>query len=524
MLLYDTGSRVRTMFQFSGSILWRMDLLLFSTMSALLTASFIYLIESEPQYLPNIGNQFGAQTLSIVAAFSVVFRTSLSWQRYWEAVSQLHLMYSNLKDVYIQVLAFTMVSVRAAANIDTAEARAKVERLNVFLDTMLQNFSLLSVFLVDRLSHGDTQRMAQRATMASWDKRVVTRRQLYAGEDLTGATALPQLCTDASDQGIHQFATCNAWRGTMYWVECALTEEQITFFEKCTGRPEIVSYWITHDFVQASKDLDVAPPIQSRAYQEMSNVMNLYSQCLKIADVPFPLPFAQLLDVLLLVFVMSGSVYIGFFTRSYYVGPPMAFFVFEGIWGLNELAKTLENPFGANINHISLVDFHTRFIESCKQIKLAHTLKYKEVIQRPDSEKTMQHPESGKPGAETNGLQKKRTAADSSKARPSFDSTSLDAESLQQDETLAAGGILKKLLAASSDANLKTSAPMPEWDPRMGVEPTSQVERHLAKISDYLGGLLTLAESRQSFDGMNQPRTFNPKACTEDDFPMLSRV
>lgn len=552
MLLYDTQSRLRTMFHFSGSIFWRKDLLCFSTMAALLTAGFIFAIEHNPDSMPKIGNQFGAQTLSTVAAFSVVFRTSLSWQRYWEAVTQLHLMYSNLKDVYIQVLAFTMVSVRHATKERTAEANAKVERLHVFLDSMLQNFSLLSAFLVDRLSHGDTQRMAQRATMASWEKQVVTRRQLYAGEDLTGATCLPQLCTDASDQGMNQPASvCNAWQGTLYSVECALTDEQIAFFDKSSERPEIVSYWITHDFVEASKDLDVAPPIQSRAYQELSNVMNQYSQCLKIADVPFPLPFAQLLDVLLLVFVMSGAVYIGFFTRSYYVGPTMAFFVFEGIWGLNELAKTLENPFGADINHISLVDFHARFIDSCKQIKSAHTVKYKEVIQRPDSDNTMRQPdESAEPAAQINCEEKKQTAASPSEAKPSFANSTLESGALQQDGAFRMsdsslprdaplGSIYAQLLAASPDARLRAVAPMAAVnvdtkavamgaDPRLCAEPGGQIERHLAQISHCLDGLLRLATTQQSLAQTAQPpadlKPQSQTAYTTEELLMLSRV
>ena len=79
-------------------------------------------------------------------------------------------------------------------------------------------------------------------------------------------------------------------------------------------------YWIIWDLASVMKDLDTAPPIQSRMYQahltcqkvhlltlgvgqqELSNGMLGFNNCLKIADVPFPLPFAQLLLLLLVAF------------------------------------------------------------------------------------------------------------------------------------------------------------------------------------------------------------------------------
>lgn len=36
-------------------------------------------------------------------------------------------------------------------------------------------------------------------------------------------------------------------------------------------------YWIIWDLADAMKDIDIAPPIQSRMYQELSNGMSLLS-------------------------------------------------------------------------------------------------------------------------------------------------------------------------------------------------------------------------------------------------------
>lgn len=353
-------------------------------------------------------------------------------------------------------------------------------------------------------------------------------------------------------------------------MECPLTDEQISFFEKNTERPEIVSYWITHDFAEASKDLDIPPPIQSRVYHELSISMNLFSQCVKIADIPFPLPFAQLLDILLLVFIMSGAVYIGFFTRSYYVGPVMAFFVFEGIWGLNELAKTLENPFGRDINHISLVDFHDRFNEACKQVKLAHTFKYKEVIQRPDSENTMKElTEPNKSVSQTACPQKKAAGMNATESKSSSANVSSLATGPEQRDDLGClgsklsgaaipppkvalddrGSIYEQLQAASGSqlprcAGTKVSAPTTavhagsiaatsSAGPCQGADLSLdsagwiQIGQHLAQICQDLHGLLALARSQQSYGGATQPmESFEPRhkfECTDEE-ALLSRV
>merc|ERR1719277_2306254 len=88
-----------------------------------------------------------------------------------------------------------------------------------------------------------------------------------------------------------------------------------------------------------------------------------FNNCMKIADVPFPFPYAQLLTILLTVYACFIPIYITVFTDSLIASPILAFLLFQGIWGVNEVAKELENPFGADENDISLADFHARFLD-----------------------------------------------------------------------------------------------------------------------------------------------------------------
>merc|ERR1719440_598274 len=167
----------------------------------------------------------------------------------------------------------------------------------------------------------------------------------------------------------------NRWQGS-YRVRELPTEEESEILKTCTDRTTVVMYWIIHDLAKVSSDIEAAPPIQSRMYQELSNGMLGFNQCVKLADVPFPFPYAQILTVLLTCYVWWIPVYVVAFTQSMIVGPIMSFAIFQGVWGLNETAKELENPFGIDINDVTLIDFHLRFVDVCEEISMAQKLMY----------------------------------------------------------------------------------------------------------------------------------------------------
>merc|ERR1711871_1387726 len=91
-----------------------------------------------------------------------------------------------------------------------------------------------------------------------------------------------------------------------------------------------------------------------------------------VADVPFPFPYAQLLTYVLVIYSCFMPIYITAFTKSYWAQAILTFLLFQGIWGVNEVAKELENPFGPDTNDISLPDFHARFIDVLEEIHVGH--------------------------------------------------------------------------------------------------------------------------------------------------------
>eukprot|EP00927_Polykrikos_kofoidii_P028567 TRINITY_DN24914_c0_g1_i1.p1 TRINITY_DN24914_c0_g1~~TRINITY_DN24914_c0_g1_i1.p1 ORF type:complete len:617 (-),score=76.74 TRINITY_DN24914_c0_g1_i1:26-1711(-) len=339
-------------------------------MLALACLGMQYAVTSQWEGTPVASTYFGMHALGGIVSFAVVFRTNLGWQRYWEAITQLHFLYSKWTDAYSQIVAFAMSTVETAtpkAEKDK-DAAAKLSRVQASMRTLEGHFVLMSVLAVDRLAHGDTRRMEKRSEMASWSKQI-TRRIELRKEDLTGARKLPTFYLDG-DEGAVEQASENAWDGA-YRVRSMPSTHESKVLEASTDRVSVTMYWILHSLAIISKDLDIAPPIQSRMYQELSNGMLGFNQSMKIADVPFPFMYAQLLTLLLTVWSLFLPLYVCLFTQSMIIGPVMTFLLFEGFWGVNEVAKELENPFGVDANDICLPDFHSRFMDTMLEIKSA---------------------------------------------------------------------------------------------------------------------------------------------------------
>lgn len=380
MLIYSNKSFFRLVFQCSGSVCWSVRGLLGGLITAGLTAFLQRLADTGEKWV-YVENQFGMQALGVIVTFAVVFRTNLGWQRYWEAVSQLHFMYSKLQDSFAQFDAFATVSMEhLMKKSDGEDANYRLaKRVQTMRDTVESNFVLLSGMAADRLGKGDCARMEQRNKMhVIWNKRIIDRGELYQ-EDLTGATALPEFTSKSA-----MLLDNSNWRSTCL-VMTAPKGTKLKLLAESKDRVNLVMYWILHNFGTICADLKAPPPIQSRMYQELSNGMLGYNNVLKIADVPFPFAHAQLLSMLLLVWALFIPFYIMNFTQSYILGPAISFVLFESMWCLNELAKELENPFGQDVNDIGLQDFHTRFFAAVSELaragRTAYQLEEREMLE-----------------------------------------------------------------------------------------------------------------------------------------------
>ena len=107
MLIYRKGSPLSVLLRMSGSVLPRAAplALLCSAMTVCLQATL-----SEEFLNDLFAHPYPFQPLFYIAAFSVVFRTNVAYNRYWESATQVAFMSAKWGDAIIQTISFDMFS------------------------------------------------------------------------------------------------------------------------------------------------------------------------------------------------------------------------------------------------------------------------------------------------------------------------------------------------------------------------------------------------------------------------------
>jgi len=148
------------------------------------------------------------------------------------------------------------------------------------------------------------------------------------------------------------------------WVLAAPSQEEISRLESATDKVNCVCLWIVQAIiceVRAGR-LDAPPPIVTRVFQELSTGMLGFNQAHKVAMVPFPFPFAQMVGVLLATLYCALPFYLDVFTRNVVITPLVAFLLPLCYSGLNQIAIELEEPFGMDWNDVDIEVRHEDFL------------------------------------------------------------------------------------------------------------------------------------------------------------------
>jgi len=137
-----------------------------------------------------------------------------------------------------------------------------------------------------------------------------------------------------------------------------LDTDSLRFLTGTSDRCEVVLQWLQRAIVDATEQgiITVAPPILSRAYQELSRGIVNLNNVRKIKDVPFPFPYAQMITVMLMVhFVMTPLIAAHFIQQSWWAGA-MSFLVTCAFWSLVYIAGEIDHPFGEDANDFNIAE------------------------------------------------------------------------------------------------------------------------------------------------------------------------
>merc|ERR1719335_1563793 len=142
--------------------------------------------------------------------------------------------------------------------------------------------------------------------------------------------------------------------------------EEVSRLQGTTDKIAIVLMWMEEAISRAQVQgvLLIAPPILSRVYNELGNGLMGFNSAYRIALVPFPFCFSQMIGWCLVIFLFLCPMVAYVFTGGEMLTSGLTFCSLMGFWGLNRIAIELENPFGCEVNHLPLAELHHAFVEA----------------------------------------------------------------------------------------------------------------------------------------------------------------
>eukprot|EP00931_Biecheleriopsis_adriatica_P102985 TRINITY_DN77882_c0_g1_i1.p1 TRINITY_DN77882_c0_g1~~TRINITY_DN77882_c0_g1_i1.p1 ORF type:complete len:426 (+),score=82.97 TRINITY_DN77882_c0_g1_i1:95-1372(+) len=119
-------------------------------------------------------------------------------------------------------------------------------------------------------------------------------------------------------------------------------------------RCRLVFQWIQQMIVEniGTGVLCIAPPILSRAFQEFATGMVNFYDAKKIALVPFPFPYVQTTEALLLFHWLLAPLAIIMWVDHWAWAGVFCFIQVFILWSLNNIATEIEAPFGQDPNDL----------------------------------------------------------------------------------------------------------------------------------------------------------------------------
>mmetsp|Transcript_45028 Transcript_45028/g.130256 ORF Transcript_45028/g.130256 Transcript_45028/m.130256 type:complete len:451 (+) Transcript_45028:151-1503(+) len=230
---------------------------------------------------------------SSLVGFLVVFRTSEAYSRFWDGCTATHQMRAEWIDAASAMMSFCKYSSAPEKDI------MKFQHLAVRL------FSLLHAMAIGEIEEGE------------------------------------------GNEGVMAF--------NLELIDpCGLDKQTWTTLRHCRHKATLVFTWLQTVIVENIKTgvLSIPPPILSRVFQEMANGMVALHEAQKIANIPFPFPYAQTCDLLLFIHWIVTPVVTSQWSATPWAAAIFGFVQVFILWSLNNIAVEIEHPFGDDENDL----------------------------------------------------------------------------------------------------------------------------------------------------------------------------
>jgi predicted membrane chloride channel (bestrophin family) len=374
----------RTLFRTKGSVI--VTVIPVSFLGALIATVLVLIRQSKPDLwvLPELRHPFVVQVFGIILSFVIVARTNVALSRYFGGMLHVHTMSSRWVDAFTSALGF----LRCSADLHPPGSPKQEACVAVGL-ALLHWGTLAHALAINSLQTTqlgiDERFWEARITEMEPPENLVldSKTDTLSMEDLktvqTNAKSRSRLQKGAMTQerrvsltedgrAVEKAVTSSksANRLMKLGVYGQLVPEEVHRLHGATDKVAIVLMWMEEAVSRAQVQgvILVAPPILARVYGEIGNGLEGFNCAYRIALVPFPFCFAQMIGWCLVTFIFLCPAVAFVFTGGVALTTFLTFFSLVGFWGLNRIAIELENPFGCAINHLPLAEMHHAYLEA----------------------------------------------------------------------------------------------------------------------------------------------------------------
>ncbi|KAK9805550.1 hypothetical protein WJX72_004682 [[Myrmecia] bisecta] len=342
------------------------------------------------------------QIFAFIVGFVIVFRSNLSYTRYWEGRTLLQNMTGRWADFCTQAVVFDSVH-ECRPGASEAAKRASQR----FADSVVHLCSLMHALALQHL-RGDWDMNNLKAHRSADDPPpldamalkkdkaakamvrfslldlIVLRAGTMRREGYNAAMPLPVIGSvspkelAALGMGMERLSSMQTetlLSGHDYYAAGAsqCCPSMSVFFQPTTGmytpgaaeRVNVVYAWLQQQLQErlAEGGLALPAPIASRMWQMLSEGYIDFEGCRKLADTPFPFPWAQMILLFLLMFALTVPVLIIGFVHRLWLALLLDFICVQAYWALNEVARDIEDPFILDPNDLPLARLQFQFNE-----------------------------------------------------------------------------------------------------------------------------------------------------------------
>lgn len=382
--LYGGGGTSRTsfislLFRVRGSVIVRV--IPQSFFGAVIAFGLVIMRTHDPEFylLPDLKHPFIVQIFGIILGFVVVARTDVAMSRYFDGIEHIHHMSTRWVDSFTSLLGF----LRSSADLHPPgspkqEACVAVGLALLHWGTLahalgINSLQVTQLGIDEGIWYGRIQELEPPVNLHLDSSANVEDMK----SDLNKAKSRSGLQKDAmsaekrvsiTSEGVAVEKMERSAKRTMVklGIYGKLAPEEIARLQGSTDKVAIVLMWMEEAVSRAQVQgvILTAPPILGRVYGEIGSGLQGYNEAYRIALVPFPFCFAQLIGWCLVVFLFLCPAVAFVFTGGEMLTSFLTFCSLMGFWGLNRIAIELENPFGQEVNHLPLSEMHHAYVEA----------------------------------------------------------------------------------------------------------------------------------------------------------------